>query len=137
MELFTAINQRQSCRDFLNEPVQKDVIEKIIEAGTMAPSPLNSQPWDFIVVTNNTVKDQIWEGAEKCKAQTPSMKTGLWHTSMPGQTGKGHPENHNETHCKKGCVYRIRELSSAGYLTVITHSPTLQPGPGQSAPNHF
>lgn len=78
MELFTAINQRQSCRDFLNEPVQKDVIEKIIEAGTMAPSPLNSQPWDFIVVTKNTVKDQIWEDAVKCKVNTIEISKWKW-----------------------------------------------------------
>ena len=76
MELFTAINQRQSCRDFLNETIGKDDIQKIIEAGIMAPSPLNSQPWDFIVITSNNVKEQIYNGAEKCKAE--AIETSGW-----------------------------------------------------------
>ena len=76
MELFTAINQRQSCRDFLEKTIEKDDIQKIIEAGIMAPSPLNSQPWDFIVVTNNSVKEQIYNGAEKCKAE--AIETSGW-----------------------------------------------------------
>ena len=67
MELFTAINQRQSCRNFLEEDIEKVMIEKIIEAGIMAPSPLNTQPWDFIVITSNSVKEQLCNGAEKCK----------------------------------------------------------------------
>lgn len=78
MELFTAINLRQSCRNFLNEAVEKEDIEKIIEAGIMAPSPLNSQPWDFIVISNNTIKEQLWNGAEKCKAKAIEVSKWKW-----------------------------------------------------------
>jgi len=76
MELFDAINLRQSCRDFLNEDIEKDHIEKIIEAGIMAPSPLNSQPWDFIVITSDKVKEQIFQGAQTCKEK--SMEDSGW-----------------------------------------------------------
>ena len=60
MDLFTAISQRPSCRAFLEDDIEKEVIEKIIEAGIMAPSPLNSQPWNFIVITKNTLKKQLF-----------------------------------------------------------------------------
>ncbi|MCD4744651.1 MAG: nitroreductase family protein [Desulfobacteraceae bacterium] len=78
MELFTAINMRQSCRDFLDEGIEKEDIEKIIQAGIMAPSPLNSQPWDFIVITNKNVKEQIWHGVEKCKANIAETSGWKW-----------------------------------------------------------
>ena len=78
MELFTAINTRQSCRDFLDEDIEKEDIEQIIEAGTMAPSPLNSQPWDFFVVTSNTVKEQLWKGAEEYKAKIVEISKWKW-----------------------------------------------------------
>lgn len=76
MELFDAMNQRQSCRDFLDEPVAKEVIEKIIEAGIMAPSPLNTQPWNFIVITNSTMKEKLCAGARTCK--DAAVKTSGW-----------------------------------------------------------
>ncbi|MCD4675350.1 MAG: nitroreductase family protein [Desulfobacula sp.] len=78
MELLTAINQRQSCRDFSNEALEKNDIEKIIEAGIMAPSPLNTQPWDFIVITSNDVKKQLCNGAEKCKAKAIEKSGWKW-----------------------------------------------------------
>ena len=45
MELFTAMKERRSCRNFLTEPVDEALIEKVLEAATWAPSPLNTQPW--------------------------------------------------------------------------------------------
>ncbi len=78
MDLFDAIETRQSCRDFLNENIKKEHIEKIIEAGIMAPSPLNSQPWDFIVITNNKLKEQLCNGAQKCKAEIVEISEWKW-----------------------------------------------------------
>ncbi|MDI6716617.1 MAG: nitroreductase family protein [Actinomycetota bacterium] len=51
MLLDDAINSRRTVRSFLSKPVPKEIIEKVINAGIAAPSPLNSQPWHFIVVT--------------------------------------------------------------------------------------
>ena len=78
MELFAAMDQRQSCRDFLDEPIEKEVIEKIIGAGIMAPSPLNTQPWDFMVITNNAMKEEICHGAETCKAAAIESSGWKW-----------------------------------------------------------
>ena len=52
MDIFTAIKERRSCRNFMPDPVSDEVLEKILEAGTWAPSAANNQPWEFIVVTN-------------------------------------------------------------------------------------
>ena len=50
MDLFKAIEKRRSIRKFKPEPVAKDDLKKILEAGRLAPSGGNRQPWYFIVV---------------------------------------------------------------------------------------
>lgn len=67
MDLFTAIKERRSCRDFLPDPIDDETIKQILEAAAWAPSPLNMQPWQFIVITNQQMKDKIYEEAERCR----------------------------------------------------------------------
>ncbi|RLB05568.1 MAG: nitroreductase [Deltaproteobacteria bacterium] len=67
MDVFTAIKERRSCRNFSSEPVSEEALERILEAANWAPSPLNSQPWEFIVVTNKEVKAKIFSEAERCR----------------------------------------------------------------------
>jgi 5,6-dimethylbenzimidazole synthase len=67
MDVFTAIKGRRSCRNFSLEPVSEDTIEKILEAAIWAPSPLNTQPWEFIVITNEDVKEKLFSEAERCR----------------------------------------------------------------------
>lgn len=49
MELSDAIQQRFSVRKFKSQPVEKQKLMQILEAGRMAPSAVNYQPWHFIV----------------------------------------------------------------------------------------
>jgi 5,6-dimethylbenzimidazole synthase len=67
MDIFTAIKERRSCRDFLSDPISSEIIEKILEAASYAPSPLNMQPWQFIVIIKQEIKDQIFAEAERCR----------------------------------------------------------------------
>lgn len=47
------INNRRSIRKYTNRPVDKDDIEQIIKAGSMAPSAKNRQPWKYIVYVSD------------------------------------------------------------------------------------
>jgi len=67
MDIFKAIKERRSCRKFLPESISEEVIEKILEAATWAPSPLNTQPWEFIVVTNKEMKEKIFSESDRCR----------------------------------------------------------------------
>jgi 5,6-dimethylbenzimidazole synthase len=67
MDIFTAIKERRSCRNFLPDPVSDEMIEKILEAAVWAPSAANNQPWEFIVVTNKDIKKDICSDSEKCR----------------------------------------------------------------------
>ena len=63
-------HQRQSDRAYLDKPVEKDILERILEAGRLAPSACNAQPWKFIVVTDAAKRMQI---ADACTSKTLSM----------------------------------------------------------------
>ncbi len=67
MEFSQLLMQRRSCRAFEPTPVTEAQIEAILEAGCWAPSPLNLQPWEFIVITDPHIKTQVKEAAEKAK----------------------------------------------------------------------
>jgi nitroreductase len=53
------ILKRQSDRHYSDKPVESEKIERIIEAGRMAPSACNAQPWKFIVVTDPRLTSEI------------------------------------------------------------------------------
>lgn len=67
MDLFTAIKERRSCRKYLPEPIDAVILEKILEAASWAPSPMNYQPWEFIVVSGKAVKEKIHAEAKRCR----------------------------------------------------------------------
>jgi len=78
MDIFTAIEGRRSCREFAPEAVDTAKIESILEAATWAPSPLNTQPWKFIVITSPEKKGEIFTEAERCKAWAIEQSGWKW-----------------------------------------------------------
>ena len=59
MEVFTIIGRRRSIRLYEKKPVEKEKLNRILEAGRLAPSASNKQPWRFIVVTDEKVKEKL------------------------------------------------------------------------------
>ena len=56
-----AIFTRTSVRSYENRPVEADKVEKILRAAMVAPSAVNQQPWEFYVVTDKKVLQQLSE----------------------------------------------------------------------------
>ncbi|VVB84991.1 Coenzyme F420:L-glutamate ligase [uncultured archaeon] len=52
MDVLEAVRNRCAVRQFKPEIITEDIIRKILEAGRWAPSPFNTQPWDFIIIKN-------------------------------------------------------------------------------------
>ena len=50
MELDVCVIGRRSVRAYTNEPVSKEQIDTVLEAGTWAPSGMHREPWKFIVI---------------------------------------------------------------------------------------
>jgi len=58
-ELLDLIKYRQSDRAYLPNPIEIEKLERILEAARAAPSACNSQPWKFIVVDQEDLKNKI------------------------------------------------------------------------------
>ncbi|RLF12329.1 MAG: nitroreductase family protein [Thermoprotei archaeon] len=63
MHVLDAIKTRRSVRAFRPEPIPDDLLTKVLEAGTWAPSAGNLQPWEFIVVKSQEMKVKIARAA--------------------------------------------------------------------------
>ncbi|HEY0654391.1 MAG TPA: nitroreductase [Chryseosolibacter sp.] len=50
---------RRAVRKYKGRPVEKNLIEQIVDAGRMAPSGMNLQPWKFYVVTEGDLIQQM------------------------------------------------------------------------------
>ena len=59
MEALEAIRKRRSIRQFTGESVLREHLEQIVDAGRLAATGFNRQPWDFIVITRRELIDQL------------------------------------------------------------------------------
>ena len=73
MDVFTCIRTRREIRDYLDKPIPPQRLQRILEAGRLAPSSKNSQPWHFVVIRNK-------ETLKKISSLTP---TGSHLTTAP------------------------------------------------------
>jgi|LGVE01.1.fsa_nt_gb nitroreductase len=53
------ILRRKSIREFTSEPILEEDITKMLTAAMQAPSAHNQQPWEFIVVQDEKIKEQL------------------------------------------------------------------------------
>lgn len=66
MEFHEVIKKRKSVRKYKTDPIPDDVLNRILDAGRMAPSAKNYQPWHFIVIRELEMKKKV---AEACRNQ--------------------------------------------------------------------
>ena len=66
METWDTIRARRNVRQYIGQPIARDHLERILEAGRRAPSSGNWQPWNFVVVTDREQLIElakVWQGA--------------------------------------------------------------------------
>jgi nitroreductase len=59
MDFLSLTRFRQSDRSYLDKPVEKEKLDRILESARLAPSACNAQPWKIIVVDDPELKDKI------------------------------------------------------------------------------
>jgi nitroreductase len=65
MDTWDAITSRRNVREFADQPISDEDLDRILEAGRRAPSSRNWQPWDFIAVTDRAQLTElagVWRG---------------------------------------------------------------------------
>ena len=60
MDVYEAILNRRSIRQFQDRPIARELLEKIVNAGRLAPSAANLQPLEFLVVDADEVRARIF-----------------------------------------------------------------------------
>ncbi|MBE0524098.1 MAG: nitroreductase family protein [Methanosarcinales archaeon] len=63
MEVQEAIKQRRVVRKFRPDPIPDDALYKIINSARWAPSPFNTQPWEFIIIRNQETLKKLGDAA--------------------------------------------------------------------------
>ena len=72
MDVFEAVQERKSIRAYQEKAVPREKLERILEAGRLAPSAINREPWHFIAVTNSEKRKALSKGPfAKFIAQAP------------------------------------------------------------------
>ncbi len=59
METRDALMARRNVREFKPDPIAKEALDDVLEAGRRSPSSKNTQRWDFIVCTDRTQLQQL------------------------------------------------------------------------------
>ena len=97
MSLHDAIYGLRATRIYHDKPVPGDVIDSILEASTMACSSGNTQPWEFVVVTDSELKRQIqvemqdaFAVIDRERAQTEEQLTDSSGRSVTGRAAVEH-----------------------------------------------
>lgn len=66
METWDALTSRRNVRNFSEDPVPDEHLDRILEAARRSPSSQNWQPWDFVLVTDRQQLGElsrVWRGA--------------------------------------------------------------------------
>lgn len=82
METWDAIRARRNVREFSDQPISPDDLDRILEAGRLTPSSRNWQPWDFVAVTDSAA-DRIGWGVA-VPGTSPAHRQ-RWRSSLPSR----------------------------------------------------
>ncbi|MDR0492762.1 MAG: nitroreductase family protein [Nitrososphaerota archaeon] len=81
-DLHDVIRQRRSIRRYQSKPVPTEVVQRILEMVSWAPSAHNSQPWRFIVLEDSKVKRDLAEQMADAWATDASKDNQLVDAKM-------------------------------------------------------
>lgn len=65
MPIISAITQRQSIRAYQDKPIAEEILERILEAGRLAPSARNLHNHKFIVIRDLSLRQAIATSADQ------------------------------------------------------------------------
>ncbi len=63
MDFSRLVEQRRSCRKYLPSPVEREKLQRCLQAARLSPSACNAQPWRFIVLDEKDARENLAEAA--------------------------------------------------------------------------
>jgi len=71
MDVIEAVKNRKSIRGYKPDPVAKEVLEEILESARWAPSAMNTQPWEFTILTGDVLENIKRRNVELLNSEAP------------------------------------------------------------------
>jgi len=105
VDVITAVKKRKSIRGYKPDPVPKQVLEQILELARHAPSAMNTQPWEFTVLTGEVLENVRQSNVDLLKSGVPP-----------------NPE-HVVTSWPRESIYRQRQVNLAKQLFQLMDIP--------------
>lgn len=87
MELQDVLQSRRSIRKYTEEPVSKEDIDLLMHAAMSGPSACNKMPWEFYVITDETVLEKLRNASRYSKIYAPLaiVVCGSLSRALPSQ----------------------------------------------------
>ena len=129
------VNARQSDRAYdKSRLVEADKLERILEAGRLAPSACNAQPWRFVVVTDPSLAEKVGNAARNL---APGDRRGR------GDGSTRYGIRYRGWRRGRECIYRLQLEYGSGRrgdeeleLRAERGSASLVPYPGEEEPGY-
>lgn len=118
MDLFDAINQRHSYRGpFLDRPVPREDLRRIVQAGIRAPSAKNAQTTTFVIVDDPALVQRIGRMHERMVAM---QQARAFIACVVDRTPEGIVEHHHFQFedCAAAVENMLLAVTAMGYATV-------------------
>lgn len=105
MDILEAIKKRKSIRGYKPDPVPRDILREILEIASHAPSAMNTQPWEFTVLTG-----EVLDNIRQCNVEM--LNAGV--AANPEHLVVGWPRE---------SVYRQRQVELAKQIFQLMEIP--------------
>ena len=71
--VYRVIRERRDVRRFRSDPVPDEVVQRVLRAAVHAPSVGYMQPWNFVIVRDRAVREQIHQAFREANAEAEAM----------------------------------------------------------------
>lgn len=90
-DVLEILNFRHACKEFnLEKKISREDFEVILEAGRLSPSSMGIEPWNFIVIENQDLKNRLGEVCWGGKTQMPTCSHLVVYLSRKADEIKSH-----------------------------------------------
>lgn len=110
------IASRKSVRSYTGQDVTPEQVETILKAAMAAPTGMNVQPWRFVVVREQAVKDKLAGGFNKMIAKAPVVIVVCGQTVLKN----GRPNNNWTADCAAATENMLLAVEAIGLGAVWT-----------------
>ena len=93
-DFYELMNKRRTTRHFSDRKVSKKLIEYAIKTAGTAPSGAHLQPWTFVAISNNDLKNKIRQAAEDEEKKTYSNRMPESWAELLRPLGTDHVKQH-------------------------------------------